>query len=259
MMQRMIEGPQGKLGLLQTNQGTGIPLVFLHADPGRASQWIAVIGLLQADHPIIALDFRGAGASAPARDDDYSLSGRADDVDAVVKALGLKRFVIVAHSGGAAVALTYAADHAGVAGIFMVDPATDPRGMPQAMKDQIAQDMAGPDSLAAFLKFVGAIAGENPAVRDQVLADATALAPAARIGVSAALSDWQPDRTLDAFHGPMMILSTPATDTAEALYRLRPLIPHQVVQTNGHWLQLDHPDVVAEAIRAFLAGIDLAA
>ena len=49
----------------------------------------------------------------------------------------------------------------------------------------------------------------------------------------------------------MLILSTPATDIDGALYRLRPNIPHQVVQTKGHWLQLDHPEIVADAIMTF--------
>lgn len=252
MSKLMIDGPQGKLSTLRTGHGRDRPLVFLHADPGRASQWAAVVARLAPNHDTVIFDFRGAGNSAPARNGDYSIAGRADDLAAAVQAFGLTDFVIVAHSAAAAVALDYAGANPGsVAGIVMVDPATDPRAMPDELRTEFVRDMAGPDSLAAFQAYVGSIAGDTLAVREQVLADAAVLGPEARAGLAAAFSDWNPETALDAYDGPIFILCTPATDIDGALYRLRPSIPYQVIQTKGHWLQLDHPDVVANAIEAF--------
>ena len=73
----------------------------------------------------------------PAANGDYSFDGRAEDVAAIADAFHLERFVIVAHSGGAGVALAYAAGNADrVAGILMVDPATNPRALPQEIRDR---------------------------------------------------------------------------------------------------------------------------
>ncbi len=52
-----------------------------------------------------------------------------------------------------------------------------------------------------------------------------------------------------------LLMVDPATDNAGALYRLVPTIPHEVVRTEGHWLQIDHPDVVQKAIETFLVEV----
>ena len=85
--------------------------------------------------------------------------------------------------------------------------------------------------------------------------DAKKLNAEGRAGVAKATGDWNPEITLKAYKGPMFILSTPATNTAGALYRLVPTIPHEVVPTKGHWIQLDHPDVVQKAIEKFLVEV----
>lgn len=42
MSSRAIYGPQGELAVQQTGSGTGLPVVFLHADAGRAAQWLGI-------------------------------------------------------------------------------------------------------------------------------------------------------------------------------------------------------------------------
>ena len=259
MIPSTIQGPQGSLVALRINSGKarGLPLVFVHADPGRATQWQAIMTLMAKTHDTMAFDFRGSGASAPPADGDYSYVGRAADIAAVVDAVQIKRFVIVAHSAGAAVALTYAAANGGrVAGIVMVDPVTDPRAMPAEVLDGLVKDMAGPNSAQVFKIYVESIAGSDPVVRKQVIADAQTHDATGRAGMAKALGMWNPEITLKAFKGPIFILSTPATDNAGALYRLVPTIPHEVVPTTGHWIQLDHPALVEKAIEKFMLKLD---
>lgn len=253
-----INGPQGPLVAFHASSGKAkeLPLVFVHADPGRATQWEAVMALLAKTHDMTAFDFRGSGASAPPADGDFSYAGRAADIAAVVDTFHIKRFVIVAHSAGAAVALNYAAANGGrVAGIVMVDPATDPRAMPAEVLDGLVRDMVGPNSAQVFKTYVESIAGSDPAVRKQVIADAQTHNATARAGMAKALVTWNPDATLKDFKGPIFILSTPATDIDGALYRLRPDIPHEVVPADGHWIQMDQPVVVQRAIEKFISQI----
>ena len=127
MTKSTVKGPQGKLAAWQSGTG-GLPMLFLHGNSSRASQWHVVMKAIAKDRETIAFDFRGHGDSEPAADGDYGFDGRAEDVAAIAQSFRLGRFVIVAHSGGAAVALAFAARHDDrVAGILMVDPATDPR------------------------------------------------------------------------------------------------------------------------------------
>jgi len=252
-----IAGPQGELGVNEAGRAGGLPLLFLHADSGRASQWREVIQTLAEEWRTVAFDFRGSGNSAPARDGDYSYAGRAGDVAAVVSALALDRPAIVAHSGGAAVALEYAAEHAsGVSGLLLVDPPTDPRALPQHVRDGFVRDLAGPRSLQVQQEYYRTIAGENPTTRARVVADCESVAAAARVGFGRALATWNPERALSAWHGPALVLVSPPNDNEHALHRLRPDIPHQVIAGAGHWLQIDQPALVAQAIRAFVSSLE---
>ena len=257
MTPTLIHGPQGQLNTYRIGAGNaGLPVIFIHADPGRATQWKMVMKPLSKKHDVAAFDSRGSGDSQAPANGDYSYEGRASDIGAVADAYQMKRFVLVAHSAGAAVALQYAAMNGDrVAGLMMVDPATDPRAMPAKARASFIKDMTGPDSAQAFATYVESIAGENPKVRTQVIADAKKLNAEGRAGVAKATANWNPEITLKAYKGPMFILSTPATNKAGALYSLVPTIAHEVVPTKGHWIQMDHPDLVQKAIERFLVDV----
>ena len=213
--------------------------------------------MLARKHDVAAFDSRGSGDSEPPVNGDYSYEGRATDIGAVADAYQMKRFVIVAHSAGPAVALQYAALNADrIAGLMMVDPATDPRAMPAKICDGFIKDMTGPDSAKAFTTYVESIAGPTPKVRKQVIADAKKLNAEGRAGVAKATGSWNPEITLKAYKGPMFILSTPATDNAGSLYRLVTTISHEVVPTKGHWIQMDHPALVEQALEKFISKLD---
>lgn len=256
MTQAFIDTPQGRLAVYAKGRGTGLPVLFLHADSGRAAQWDEILERIGAERPVIALDSRGSGASGEAKDGDYSYEGRAADIAAVAEARRLDRFIIVAHSGSGAAALIYAARHPErVAGLFLLDPATDPRLLPQEIRDGMVAGLAGPDSLDIQKQFYATIAGGDARTQARVLADCETVTQAARFGFGKAFAAWNPEPALDGWRGPVFILSCEASDNAAALYRLRPQIPHEVVKGTGHWLQLDAPDIVADAIRRFIAGI----
>ncbi|RYZ02532.1 MAG: alpha/beta hydrolase [Myxococcales bacterium] len=252
-----VAGPQGQLAVTQAGQGNGLPLLFLHADSGRADQWREVAEELAPERPVAAFDFRGSGNSEPARDGNYGYAARAGDALAVLDALGWERCVLVAHSGGAAVALELVAQQATrVAGLLLVEPPTDPRALPPKIREGFVRDLAGPHSLQVQQDYYRSIAGQNPVTRERVLEDCKATSPAARAGIGQALATWNPEPALRAWAGSALILVTPPNDNENALHRLRPDIPHRVVGGEGHWLQLDEPLLVAQAIRSFVTGFE---
>jgi class 3 adenylate cyclase/pimeloyl-ACP methyl ester carboxylesterase len=98
--------------------GRGPPLVFVlgwftHLTEGLGSPLYDSAGALRwhsREHLLVRYDGRGFGLSD--RDvTDFSLDARVRDVEAVVEALGLKRFALVAASAGGPTAVTYVDRH----------------------------------------------------------------------------------------------------------------------------------------------------
>jgi pimeloyl-ACP methyl ester carboxylesterase len=79
-------------------------LVFLHGWCGDRAYWKHQVEPFAADYRVVTIDQAGHGESGKDRK-VWSASGLADDVEAVVKDLGLARVILVGHSMGGPVAL----------------------------------------------------------------------------------------------------------------------------------------------------------
>ncbi|MEY4550825.1 MAG: hypothetical protein RL685_7020 [Pseudomonadota bacterium] len=252
-----IQGRQGKLNVYAAGDGPGLPVLLLHADSGCAAQWREVQAALAQERRVVSFDFRGHGASQPATNDDYSYAGRAEDLASVADTLELEHFALVAHSGGAAVALEYARQQPERAlGLLLLDPPSDPRALPRSIKDRMLKDLAGPDSLHVQHTFYASMAGKDAAVRERVLEDCARVTARARLGVARALAQWDPEPSLNAWRGPLQIIASANNDEGHALHDLRPEVPRTIVPDIGHWLQLEDPALVLEKARAFVIALE---
>jgi pimeloyl-ACP methyl ester carboxylesterase len=79
-------------------------LVFLHGWCGDREYWKNQVDVFAGDYRIVTLDQAGHGESGKDRK-EWTTASLAADVEAVVKALGLKRVILVGHSMGGPVAL----------------------------------------------------------------------------------------------------------------------------------------------------------
>jgi pimeloyl-ACP methyl ester carboxylesterase len=79
-------------------------LVFLHGWCGDRAYWKHQVDAFAPDFRVVTLDQAGHGESGKDRK-QWTTSSLAGDVEAVVKALGLKRVVLIGHSMGGPVAL----------------------------------------------------------------------------------------------------------------------------------------------------------
>ncbi|HEX3169334.1 MAG TPA: alpha/beta hydrolase, partial [Burkholderiales bacterium] len=98
------------------------PMVCVHG--GAASgHWFDFVALdFRAEYHVLALDQRGHGDSQWAPTADYTYERYAADLDEFASKLNLRDFVLIGHSMGGAVALTYAALHPGrLARLVIVD------------------------------------------------------------------------------------------------------------------------------------------
>lgn len=84
------------------------PVVMLHGLRSYAHTWEPVAAALTDRYRVIALDQRGRGLSDWDPNGDYFTQSYVRDLEALVRGLELKRFVLVGHSMGGTNAIVYA-------------------------------------------------------------------------------------------------------------------------------------------------------
>ncbi len=90
--------------------GEGPPLLLVHGWPENWYAWRLVMPALARDFEVIAVDQRGIGLTdKPA--DGYDTRTLANDLVALMTALGHDRFAVVGHDTGYAIGYAVAADH----------------------------------------------------------------------------------------------------------------------------------------------------
>jgi N-formylmaleamate deformylase len=98
------------------------PLVLLHGIGSRGSSWWPVIDALARHFHLYQIDLRGHGDSGKP-EHGYSVEVFAEDLQAVLEALGLERPAIMGHSLGGLVTLYWASQHSSdAAALVLEDP-----------------------------------------------------------------------------------------------------------------------------------------
>jgi pimeloyl-ACP methyl ester carboxylesterase len=107
---QMIDLPGGRFHYISWGADrTDLPsMLLLHGITSSAQSWVRVGPGLADRYRVYALDMRGHGDSTKPSRGAYSLRHTADDAIAFIKALGLKRPVLMGHSWGGATAIALA-------------------------------------------------------------------------------------------------------------------------------------------------------
>lgn len=96
------------VSLVYEDRGKGdTALVFLHGWCGDRHWWKHQVDAFANDYRVVAIDQAGHGESGKDRK-SWTVAGLAEDVQSVVKELGLKRVILVGHSMGGPVSLAAA-------------------------------------------------------------------------------------------------------------------------------------------------------
>ena len=102
--------------------GDGPTIVLLHGFAADRNVWLPVAKLLTPHFHLIIPDLPGWGESSRDAGASYNIDAQATRLDAFVQTLRLRRFVLVGHSTGGAVAGVYASEHSEhVAELALVD------------------------------------------------------------------------------------------------------------------------------------------
>jgi pimeloyl-ACP methyl ester carboxylesterase len=90
--------------------GDGPPLLLIHGWPENWYAWRHLMPALAQDFEVVAVDQRGIGLTDKPQD-GYDTGSLADDLVALMDALGHTRFAVVGHDTGFAIGYALAADH----------------------------------------------------------------------------------------------------------------------------------------------------
>jgi pimeloyl-ACP methyl ester carboxylesterase len=244
--------------------GHGRPLVLVHGTSADHTRWQPVLGLLEADATVYAMDRRGRGHSGDA--DGYSIEREFDDVVAVVDAVAEQTgepIDVFGHSYGAVCSLEAARLTTNIRTLVLYEPPAEPVPVPAGLLDRLgALLVAGrrDEVLETFFREVVGMPDDQlsafralPAWRARVAAAHTVvreLAATAEIHFdpSRFASLAVPTLLLSGSDSPEFLRSSSAT-VAAALPNARVV----VLEGQQHVAIDTAPQLLTDAVKAFLA------
>jgi 3-oxoadipate enol-lactonase len=249
-------------------RGDGIPVLFVHGFPFDRTMWRHQLATLSRTRRI-APDLRGVGGSAgPAAADGYSLAQYADDVVAVLDALGIREAVLCGLSmGGYIVFEVLRRLRERVKALILIDTKAEAdTGDVKRGRDELATlaEREGADAVAERLLprlLAPATRAAQPEVTAQVRAMARRWSVSAIVGAQRVMRD-RPDsvETLRGVRVPTLVLvgsddeiATPAA--ARAMAQLVPGAHFHVVPAAGHLAPLEQPLATSRLVADFLSAL----
>ncbi|UNI17042.1 hypothetical protein JDV02_003421 [Purpureocillium takamizusanense] len=237
-------------------------LVLLHFWGGSSSTWAQFRSLLAPRFPVVALDFRGWGQSTgPDNESAYSIAHLADDVEFVIRALGLTSLVLVGHSMGAKVAQLVAGRKCinGLLGLVLVSPAPpSPLELPPEMREQQLHAYDTPKSAELVTRNVLTASPLQQGIVDSIVTDmlrGNNHARAAWPGYGMSNDVAAEARQIDV---PVLVVGAIA-DIVEPIARIKQevctVIPHAGLVTlhnSGHLIPIEAPAELDMAVSEFL-------
>lgn len=100
---------EDKVKLYVKKSGNGIPCLFIHGGPGEGSLDFETLGgkVLEDFMEMVYFDQRGCARSGGNCEEDYSLDRINQDIEEIRVALGIDKWVVLAHSFGGIIAANY--------------------------------------------------------------------------------------------------------------------------------------------------------
>jgi pimeloyl-ACP methyl ester carboxylesterase len=244
------------------DQGTGLPLLLVHAFPLNSAMWRPQLEALSARYRVIAPDLRGFGASELGRD-AISLDLYADDLAALLDQLGAERVAFCGLSMGGYIAFAFLRRYRERIRTLIL---ADTRAQPDTEEGRRNREQM---ARTAEEQGPGAIADQmlprllSPSAPEALRAEVRQIIEANdRRGIAAALRAMaaRPDSTplLATIDVPTLVIvgtedvPTPPDDAQ----RMRGAIPNSrliEIPGAGHLTNLEQPDVFNAAVDEFLS------
>ena len=255
------------LTLAYTDEGKGMPVVFVHGFPLNRNMWAPQVQALSRQHRVITVDLRGHGESdAPLW--RYTMEQFADDLTGVLDHLSIQQAVMAGLSMGGYILFAFYRKYATRVNALIL---SDTRAQPDTDEGR-----AGRFNMAqsAYTQGSGAIADvmlskllcpaslhTRPELVQQVRGMITAMTLGGIAGDLMGMAD-RPDSVplLRTITCPTLIivgeldLATPPSD-ARVMSEQIPGAQLKIIPGAAHLPNLEQPEAFNDAVRSFLASI----
>src|SRR5262245_7739112 len=113
MAERWVQAPDGaSLFVNEIGPADGTPVVVLHGGPAAHHDYLLpAFGRLADTFRLVLYDQRGGGRSRTAGDVPLDFDTQVEDVEAVIRSLGVEKAQVVGYSFGGLIAMVFAARH----------------------------------------------------------------------------------------------------------------------------------------------------
>jgi pimeloyl-ACP methyl ester carboxylesterase len=270
----------GEVRLHAVTGGDGPPLLLIHGWPGSWYYWRLVMPALARHFEVVAVDQRGIGLSDKP-EEGYDAGTLADDLVALMDALGHERFAVVGVDTGMLIGYALAADHPdrvervalGEAPLPGITPPF-PLILPDQLKDRLwhipfnqlaetNEKLVREREDIFFGAEFSASAGTNKLPKEAVdyyvqgLTDPEALHGSFQLyrafGVTAAQNEQRKARRLTMPVLAMGGAESSGEGAANTMKLVADDVQTLVIPGTGHWLAEQAPEEMTAALTAFLA------
>lgn len=242
-----------------SDQGSGDVVVLLHGFCGSSAYWEQTIPFLSGSYRVIAPDLRGHGASdAPLG--AYSIDQMADDVLSLLNALEISECVLLGHSLGGYITLSFAQRHASRLKGFGLIHSTGYPDSEEARENRLKSvSVIQNEGITNFVD--GLVPGLFAAgAAEQLLDRAKEIGyrtpPQGAAGAALAMRE-RPDRrdVISATALPVLLVAG-AEDTLVPAERTftsdKPNVTQAVISGSGHMSMYEAPERLSEIIKDFM-------
>jgi len=253
-----VKSPDG-IPLSYTVQGKGEPaIVFIHCWCCDKSYWKDQVPYFEKKHTVVALDLAGHGDSGLGRA-DWTIESFAADVAAVVKALNLKKVILVGHSMGGPVSLEAARLMPGrVIGVIGVDTFQDfGETIPEEQQKRwiAAFEVNFPTVTDQFVRSMFA-AGADSALVEHIAADMASAPAVVGIGAMRNMLRYDPAPAVREIKVPIRGINADKWPTnVEGNRKLAASFAVKFMPGRGHFVQLEDPATFNKLLEETIAGI----
>jgi pimeloyl-ACP methyl ester carboxylesterase len=248
----------------EERNATGSPTVaLLHGFPLDATMWAAQLdALAEAGHRVVAPDLRGFGRSRS--DSPFTIESFADDVHALLGAVGALPCVLVGLSMGGYVALAYVKKYpADLRGLVLIDTkaeadTAEAKQGRAKMIDLVRKDGSKAIADQMFPKMLAPDSAARPQLAKSLRSIMESCPPLTIEHALAAMRD-RPDRSgeLSSINVPTLVLVGDADaitppDVAKSMAARIPRAQLATVRGSGHMSPMEQPEQVNRALKTFL-------
>lgn len=226
-------------------KSAGPVLVFVHCWSCDRHLWDEQVAHFAKDHRVVTLDLAGHGESGQGRK-DWTIPAFGQDVASVVRALDLKRVILIGHSMAGPVILEAARAIPGqVAGLVPVDTLLNATKVTSAKE---ASEFFAPlradykPAVARFMRAALFVPTTDPKLVDRLVAQAQARPAAIAVAALEHADTYDARPALQEIKAPIHAINGDKYPTdVEGNRKLAPQYKMTLMKGTGHYLMLENP------------------